>query len=161
MQPDSGHSTLHRTQPCVVPPNPSEYSALPYPILPYPVLPNPSQPPQVRGADKWKRPALLSDGPGSRWTAPFPPPGIAFCCLPYQLCPAFRRQVSFCGCNVSYPILSILPTQSHLPIKTKPHAQVQDADKWKRLALLSDELGFKRQAIYCWTKVGGAQRAVT
>ncbi|KIY92625.1 hypothetical protein MNEG_15338 [Monoraphidium neglectum] len=30
--------------------------------------------------------------------------------------------------------------------------QLQDAEKWRRLAEMSDELGFRRQAIYCWTK---------
>ena len=32
--------------------------------------------------------------------------------------------------------------------------QAQDAQRWQELAFLSDELGFKRQAVYCWTKVG-------
>lgn len=30
---------------------------------------------------------------------------------------------------------------------------MQTAERWRHLALASDELGFKRQAVYCWTKV--------
>lgn len=28
----------------------------------------------------------------------------------------------------------------------------QDAERWRRLAQLSAALGFRRQAVYCWSK---------
>ena len=43
------------------------------------------------------------------------------------------------------------------PAAAPAHAQLHDAERWRRLAELSDELGFRRQAIYCWTKVGEAR----
>lgn len=36
-----------------------------------------------------------------------------------------------------------------------PALQKQDAEQWARLANLSEQAGYKKQAVYCWDKVGG------